>query len=159
MATGETEIVMKKIMSYNDANDFGYVSAGDVAKLADLTSELLASSYNKSQYLTVCLDNLLFAAPIKVKDEVHVKASINCVRKTSMEIGIKIEVTNHKTNKTSHVTSMYAVLVAVDSNLKPIPIPQLKLKTAIQKKRFEDANKRMDKRLELKKAQKSKYRF
>jgi len=156
MAKGETEIVMKKIMSYNDANDFGYVSAGDVAKLADLTSELLASSYHKSQYLTVCLDNLVFKTPIKVKDEVHVKASINCVRKTSMEIGIKIEMTNHKTQKTSHVTSMYAVLISVDENLKPQPIPQLKIKTAVQKRRFEDASKRMDKRLELKKAKASK---
>jgi acyl-CoA hydrolase len=151
MATGETEIVMKKIMSYNDANDFGFVSAGDVAKLADMTAELLAASYYKSLYLTVCLDNLVFKQPIRVKDEVHVKANINYVRKTSMEVGIKIEVTNHKNNKTSHVTSMYAVLVAVDTNLLPQPIPQLKIKNATQERRFEEAVKRMEKRIELKK--------
>lgn len=155
MATGETEIVMKKIMSYNDANDFGYVSAGDVAKLADLTAELLATSYFKAQYLTVCLDNLYFRKSIKVKDEVLVKASINCVNKTSMEVGIKIEVTDHSNQKTHHVTSMYAVLVAVDEDLKPKQIPQLKIRTSAQKKRFEEANERMKKRLDIKKEKKN----
>jgi acyl-CoA hydrolase len=142
---------MKKIMTYNDANDHGYVSGGDIAKLADLTSELLATSYFKSQYLTACLDNISFSRPIKVKDEVLVKASINCVRKTSMEIGIRIEVTDHINKKTEHVTSMYAVLVAVDENIKPKQIPQMKIRTSIQKKRFEEANHRMDNRIEQKK--------
>jgi acyl-CoA hydrolase len=147
---GDTESVMRKIMTYNDANDFGFVSGGDVAKLADITSELLATSYFKSQFLTVWIDNLYFKKAIRVKDEVTVKASINCVRKTSMEIGIRIEVTSNDSKKTEHVTSLYAVLVAVDNDINPRPIPPLKVRTGVQKRRHEEGLKRMDERLKIK---------
>ena len=151
MATPDTEIVMKKIMTYNDANDFGMVSAGDVAKLADLTAELLAASYHKARYLTVCLDNLVFFRPVKVRDEVIVKASINCVKNSSMEIGLRIEVSDQGKKKPEHVTSMYATLVSVDEGLKPKSIPQVKPKNPLQKRRYDEGLERMARRSELKK--------
>lgn len=149
MAAGkrETEIVMKKTMTYSDANEFGMIAAGDVIKIGDLTASLLASSYSKHRYVTVHIDPMSFQRPIELRDIVIVKASINYVRSTSMEVGVRVEVQSAKTRKVDHVTSTYVVLVALDDNNKTVKLPPLTASSKDQKRRFEEGKKRMDERV------------
>ncbi len=142
-----TEIVMKKIMTYTDANEYGLISAGDVAKIADLTAELLASSYSKRNVVTAHIDPMSFKQHIRVNDKLIIKSSINYVKNTSMEIGVRVEVERNNSTNTEHVTSAYLVLVAVDDKMNPVAIPALSPKSAEQNRRFEEGNMRMEERI------------
>ncbi len=149
MSNGESDsIVMKKTMTRSEANELGLIAAGDVAKIADLTASLLASSFSKKPIVTVCIDQMFFSRPVRVGEVLVTKASINCVKTSSMEVGVRMEIENFKTGTTEHVSSIYMVLVAVDKNFKPAKLPPLKLKTPEQKRRFKEAMERFETRLE-----------
>ncbi|MBP7582923.1 MAG: hypothetical protein KBA61_02735 [Spirochaetes bacterium] len=141
-----SEIVMKKTLTYSDANEFGYVAAGDVARIAELTAVLLSKSFCNRRVVTACIDQMLFKRPLRVGDKLVIRANINYVQKSSMEIGVRIEVENKKTAKSEHVTTAYMVLVAMDENMKPVQLPPIEPASSEQKRRFEAGRKRMEQR-------------
>ncbi len=142
-----SEIVMKKTLTYSDANEFGYVAAGDVTRIAELTAALLSKSFCNRRVVTACIDQMIFKRPLRVGDKLVIRANINYVQKSSMEMGVRIEVEDKKTGKSEHVTTVYMVLVALDENMKPIQLPPLEPASAEQKRRFEAGRKRMEQRI------------
>ncbi len=150
-AKRDTEIIMKKTMTYSDANEFGMIAAGDVIKLGDLTASLVASGYSKNRFATVHIDPMSFRKPIELRDIVIVKASINYVRNSSMEVGVRVEVQSHRTKRIDHVTTTYVVLVALDDSNKPVHLPPLTVATKEQKTRFDEGKKRMEERIKARK--------
>ncbi len=144
-----SEIVMKKTLTFSDANEFGFVAAGDVTRIAELTAVLLCRSFSQKRMVTACIDQMFFRRPLKVKDRLVIKANINYVQKSSMEIGVRIEVENVKTGKSDHVTTVYMVLVALGPDGKPATLPPLEPASSEQERRFEAGRKRMEERTAL----------
>ena len=144
-----SEIVMKKTLTFSDANEFGFVAAGDVSRIAELTAVLLCRSFSQKRMVTACIDQMFFKKPLRVKDRLVIRANINYVQNTSMEVGVRIEVENVKTGKSDHVTSVYMVLVALGPDGKPTALSSLEPASPEQKRRFEAGRKRMEQRISL----------
>ena len=91
-----------------------------------------------------------FLHPVRVGELLIIKASVNWVGRTSMEVGVKVLAENLFTGET-HVTGRaYLTFVAVDQNGKPIPAPKLIPETNDEKRRYEQAQIRRKIRLEHK---------
>lgn len=65
-----------------------------------------------------------------------------------MEVGVRVETENLLTGVRRHTNSCYLTFVAVDRNGRPVPVPQLKPETGEEKRRYEAARRRRERRLQ-----------
>ena len=63
-----------------------------------------------------------------------------------MEIGVKVMAENYKHKGLRHILSAYFTFVAVDEERNPIEVPQVIPETAIEKRRYKEAEARRQRR-------------
>ena len=134
-------------MMPNDANVAGYVQGGALLSLVDKAAYACAARHSESYCVTASVDRVDFRSPIKVGHLVTLKASVNYVGTTSMEVGIKVLGVDPLTGKEQHTNSCYVTMVAVDAKGRPKPVPQLIPETAEEKRRYRQAEARRMERL------------
>lgn len=115
----------------------------------DIAAAIAATRHCQTNVVTASIDALHFLAPAKLGDIVTIKASVNFVGKTSMEIGVRVDSENPKLAETRHTASAYLTFVALDSHGVPTPAPEITLKTADEKRRYEHAKLRRAARIQL----------
>ena len=144
----ETSVVLVQKMTPQDANLAGNVHGGVIMRLIDDAAYVVATRHCRCNTVTASIDRMDFHNPIYVGDLVSLKASLNLVGKTSMEIGVRVDSENLKTGEISHGVSAYLTYVALDENGKPAPVPPLILETEDDKRRNTEAQLRRRVRLE-----------
>jgi acyl-CoA hydrolase len=97
--------------------------------------------------VTASVDRIDFLHPVHIGDVLFIKASLNLVGKTSMEVGVRVESENPQTGEIRHTASAFLTYVALDKKGKPVKVPPLILETAEDKRRNKDARTRRDSRL------------
>ncbi len=145
-AVRESQVVMSQVMLPGDANPFGNVHGGVIMKLVDTAAGVTATRHVRGQVVTARLDSMSFLEPVYVGDLVTLKASVNDVGKTSLEVGVRVEAENLLTGVVRHVSSAYLVMVALDQQGKPTPVPALIAETETEKRRMAEAKVRRDHR-------------
>ena len=100
--------------------------------------------------MTASIDRLDFHNPVSVGDMVTVRACVNFVGKTSMEVGVRVESENILQGRRLHTASAYLTFVALDSHNRPTAIPPLVLETEDERRRHGAAQIRRANRLKLK---------
>lgn len=131
----ESQVIQARQMMPDDANPWGHVHGGAVMKLVDEAAGSAAMRHARSRVATVAIDYMSFLHPVYVGDLVTVKASVNAVGRTSMEVGVRVEAENMMTGETWHTSSAYVVMVALDESSRPIFVPPLLAETAQQRRR------------------------
>jgi len=142
-----TITVVQQMMD-SDANIAGNVHGGSIMKLVDNTACMVGMRHTGGNAVTASLDRLDFHSPVYVGDILRIKASVNYVGSTSMEIGARIEAEAVLTGEVRHTASAYLTFVSLDPNGKPRHIPQVICETATQHERFAAALDRKKKRSE-----------
>ncbi len=128
----------------------GNVNGGFILNLIDNVAGMTAARHVQGRVVTASIDQVSFHEPIKVGELIILKASVNRVFRTSLEVGVRVEAENVYTGNVRHAVSSYLTFVALDEHGKPTPIKQqLKPVTEAEKRRFEDAAKRRASRLAL----------
>ena len=142
-----SRVTVSQVMQPADANPAGNVHGGTIMKLIDNAAGVVAFRHSRCNSVTASVDQIDFHFPAFIGDLLIIKASLNLVGKTSMEIGARVESENLLTGKTRHIASAYLTFVALDKNLKPVQVPGLILETDKEKKRNADAQARRKARL------------
>lgn len=117
--------------------------------LVDIAAALAAMRHARCSVVTASIDHMNFLYPIHIGELVLMKASVNRVFTTSMEVGVKVLVENLRTGKIRHTSSAYLTFVAIDEEGKKIPLPQVIPKTEQEIRRFHKAGERRKIRLEM----------
>ncbi len=143
----ESRVIVSQVMQPADANPAGNVHGGTIMKLIDNAAGVVAFRHSRCNSVTASVDQINFHYPAFIGDLLTIKACLNLVGKTSMEIGARVESENLLTGKTRHIGSAYLTFVSLDDNLKPIVIPGLIFETDKEKKRNQDAQARRKIRL------------
>ncbi|NJB67727.1 uncharacterized protein (TIGR00369 family) [Desulfobaculum xiamenense] len=143
----ESRISMSQLMLPQDANPAGNVHGGVVMKLIDTTGGVVAMRHVRGNVVTASIDRLDFLTPVFVGDLVHVRASLNLVGSSSMEVGVRVETENIHTGELRHAVSAYLTYVALDENGKPMTAPALISETAEDLRRRDEAEQRRKVRL------------
>ena len=73
----------------NDANPLGNILGGTVMHLVDIAGAIAAHRHSDSHVVTVAVDHMDFRSPIQVGEIIILKASVNRVFRTSMEVGVR----------------------------------------------------------------------
>jgi acyl-CoA hydrolase len=141
---------MALVMMPQDANPAGNVHGGNIMKLIDTAAGVVAGRHARRNTVTASIDSLEFHSPVFVGDLLFLKASVNMVGNTSMEIGVRAEAENPLTGEVRHTASAYLTFVALDDSGRPTPVPGLIPETEEEKRRNRQAFIRKQARLELK---------
>ncbi|GAB4219627.1 MAG TPA: acyl-CoA thioesterase [Spirochaetota bacterium] len=143
----ESTITIVQQMTHQDANLAGNVHGGTIMKLIDNTGGIVASRHAGCLVVTASIDRLDFHSPVYVGDLLRLKASVNYVGTTSMEVGVRVEAENFITGEVRHTASAYLTFVALDEHGKPKNVPPLQPETEDEKRRYQEAEIRRKKRL------------
>lgn len=144
----ESSLISTRWMFPSDANPAGNVFGGAIVRYIDEIAAAVAHRHARSNVVIASMDRMDYHHPVKVGDLLTLKASVNYVGNTSMEIGVRVESENPISGETLHAASAYTIMVALDKNGNPIRVPRLLLETKDEKRRFAEAEMRRKRRLE-----------
>ena len=147
----ESRVEMAQVMFPMDANMAGNVHGGTIMKLIDTAAGIAALRHCRTNVVTASMDQLDFHEPVFMGELLILRASINYVGSTSMEIGIRVDAEDLKEGKVRHTNSAYVTMVSLDENRKPAPAPKIVPETKDEKRRFEEGRIRAQRRKELRK--------
>lgn len=134
-----------------DTNIYGNLFGGKLVEWMDRTAAIVAVRHSRKNVVTANIDNLSFLSPIRLGDIVLMKAWINYVGRTSMEVQVDVYNEGRTSGKLILACRAYITYVAIDENGKPTPVPGLSIKTEEEKLRYQQAVERKNQRLRLKK--------
>ena len=137
---------MTELILPNDTNTLGNLLGGRLLHFIDLVGAMAAYRHARTHVVTASMDHIDFIAPVHVGDLLILKSTLNRAFRTSMEVGVKVWVENAIAGTSRHVASAYLTFVAIDSQGRRVPIPQLAPESEDDKRRYEDAGRRREHR-------------
>lgn len=147
-----SKVIMTQLVLPSHINALGSIFGGQVMAWIDIAAAVCAQRHSNQDVVTASIDRLDFVAPVYKGWVVNLKASVNYTSRTSMEVGVRVDAENPKTNETFHTASAYLTFVALGNDGRPTQIPALKPETEEEKRRFAAAGVRREHRVQVKKA-------
>lgn len=141
-------VVMTEMVLPTHTNSFGSIFGGVIMSWIDIAAAISAQRFCKKPVVTAAIDDLHFIAPVYKGWVVNLKACVNYVSKTSMEVGVRVDAENPIAGKSYHTASAYLTFVALDEQGKPTLIPPVLPDSDAQQRRYKEAEQRRTWRLE-----------
>lgn len=141
---------MTEIVLPAQTNPLGKLLGGHVMHLVDMAGALAAHRHSNCYVVTASVDYIDFRNSVNLGEIVNLKSQVNRIFHTSMEVGVEVFSENALTGERKHTTTAYVTFVAIDEHTrKPKLVPPLILKTAEERRRYEEAAERRETRLAL----------
>ena len=142
-----SQVVMTQLVLPSHTNALETIFGGVIMSWIDICGAIAAQRHSQKEVVTASIDKLNFVAPVKKGWVVNLKASVNFVSRTSMEVGIRVDAENPKTGEVFHTASAYTTFVAIGGNGRAVEVPPLILETDVDRRRHEAARQRRESRL------------
>lgn len=139
----DSSVEMREMVMPNHTNPQNTVFGGTVMSWIDVAAAMVAARHCGRPVVTAHIDDIDFIAPIKMGYHVLIQASLNYVGRTSMIVGVKVTSENPYTGESRTTTKAYLTFVALDDLGRPVEVPPLAPMTEDEKRRFENAKKRV----------------
>jgi len=145
----ESRMETRYIVMPQHANDYGILFGGALVAWIDMLAAMVAQKHCECEAVTVSIDRISFLEPILVGNHVVLRASVNYVGSSSMEIGVQVMRENPYTGESVRATTAYLTFVGIDQAKKPTPIPKITPQSPDEVRRYENAKLRVESRKEL----------
>ena len=147
LSVKNSQVEMTQLVLPNDTNQLGNLLGGQLMHWIDLAGAIAAARHSRRVCVTASVDELNFIHPIKQGEVVILRASVNRVFRTSMEVGVKVLSENLLTGKVQHANTAYLTFVSIDDSGQPVASPPLRPEGDEEQRRHEDALRRREERL------------
>ena len=137
-----SEVEMTELVLPNDTNQLGNLLGGRLMHWIDIAAAIAASRHTGRVCVTASVDELNFHHPVRQGEVVVLRAAVNRVYTTSLEVGVRVSAENTVTGDRTHTNTAYLTFVAIDERGKPVPVQPVKPVTAEEQRRFADAGRR-----------------
>jgi acyl-CoA hydrolase len=151
------ECVMTQIVLPGDSNSHGTAFGGRILQWIDLAAAVASMRHCRTRVVTASMDEVDFLAPIRVGMVVELRARVNAVFRSSMEVGVRIESEDPLTGERTHALSAYLTFVSQDAEGRPMALRPLPAVSPEERRREQEALRRRAVRLE--RAQRKRARF
>jgi acyl-CoA hydrolase len=145
----ESAVETRYLLMPSQANPHGTAFGGAIVAWIDMVAAMVAQRHCGKEVVTAGIDSLVFKEPIRIGDQVVLKASINYVGHSSMEVGVQVSREDPYGGNRVIATTAHLTFVALDENKKPTDVPPILPETEEEKKRYENAKLRVKARKEL----------
>ncbi|WP_114390683.1 acyl-CoA thioesterase [Notoacmeibacter marinus] len=106
-----------------DANAAGDIFGGWVMSQMDLAAGIRAAERAGGRVVTKAVREMAFEKPVKIGDTVAVYTEVVAVGRTSMTLSVEAWAQRYHTHEQERVTSAEFVMVALDAEGRPTPVP------------------------------------
>lgn len=130
------------------ANPQGTAFGGAIVGWIDMTAAMAAQRHCGCEVVTAGIDSLVFRHPIRIGDHVILKAVVNYVSRSSLEVAVQVIREDPYSGQQVVATTAHLTLVALDESKRPTSAPPLLPQTPEEKQRFENARLRVQARKE-----------
>jgi acyl-CoA thioesterase YciA len=117
------ELVLRMVAMPADTNPAGDIFGGWIMSLMDLAAGVAAAARAKGRTATAAVSHLSFLLPVKVGDVVCVYTEVIRVGRSSMSLAVEAWALPRALGERHKVTAAEFVMVAVDAQGKPRPVP------------------------------------
>lgn len=117
------ELVLRTLAMPADTNAAGDIFGGWVMAQMDLACGIRAAERAKGRVVTVAVEKMVFAKPMKVGDTLSIYAETVRVGRTSMTLRLQAWAQRYLSDVMEKVTEGDFIMVALDGAGKPTPIP------------------------------------
>lgn len=143
----ESSVTISHYLMPEDANVAGNVHGGVLMKHIDNAAGMVAARHARCNAVTASIDRLDFHNPAFIGNLLTLKASLNMVGRTSMEIGVRAEAEDILTGQRRHIASAYLTYVALGEDGLPKEVPPIILESQDEIRRNREAGARRKVRL------------
>ena len=141
VAYSRTEQV--QILTMDAINGYNRLFGGKLMEWIDIVAGVVARRHCNRNVTTAAVDSLQFRAPAHANDTVLLSGYITYAGRTSMEVCVRTYVENLDGTRTQ-INKAILVMVALDENERPTPVPRVIPETETEKKEYLQAQKRAE---------------
>lgn len=120
-------------------NNGGTLHGGELFKMIDDIGGMAAMRHAGAEVVTASVNWLNFISPVLPGELVVLKSSVQAVGRTSLEVGVRVEVEDAVKGLRRHGATCYLTYVAVDGEGRPQAVPPLVVETDLERERMERA--------------------
>lgn len=124
----------------------GAMFGGIMMQWIDVCAAVAAMRQAGGSVVTASIDRLDFMTPVHVGEVVVLRAQVNYVARTSMEVGCRVETEDMRTQTRRYTTKAYLTFVALEGG-RPRPLPPLVLASDDDRRRHREGERRRHERL------------
>ena len=151
----DSAVEMTQLVLPNNANNRGAAFGGQIMAWIEIAAAVCAARHANGGVVTASVDAVDFVRPIKQGHVVVLKARVNHVGRSSLEIGVRVEGEVFGGGR-YHATTAYTTFVALNEYGRPRPVAPLLLETSEDERRHAEAQIRADLRKDRRAARKAK---
>ncbi len=144
----ETEVITTQLVLPNDTNQLGNLLGGTLMHWIDIVAAIAAQRATGRVCVTASVDELNFHLPIRLGDVVTLRAAVNRVFRTSLEIGVLVTAQTLDGTPARRANNAYLTFVALDDAGRPVAVQQVIPESGEEQRRFADALRRRELRLQ-----------
>lgn len=130
-----------QILTQANLNGYNRLFGGQMMSWMDIVAAVVARRHSNCNVTTVRVDDLVFKAAAYANDTLTLTGRLCYVGRTSMEIRVRVYV-EELSGKRKMINEAYFIMVALDENERPTPVPGLLLETEEEKAEWAQALKR-----------------
>lgn len=145
----DSAVETRYLIMPHQANPQGTAFGGVIVAWIDMVAAMTAQRHCGKEVVTAGIDSLVFKEPMRIGDHVVLKAAVNYVSRSSMEVGVRVTREDPYSGEQVTATTAYLTFVALDNNKKPTAAPPIVPETDEEKRRYENAALRVRARKEL----------
>ena len=117
-----------------DTNSYGTLFGGRLLSLMDKAAGIVASKFAHREFVTISIDTLKFKRPAHKGDLIEITAKVVYTSTHTAACRVVAKRMSKSEWESSEICSGYFFMVAIDSQMKPIPIPQFEPENEDEKK-------------------------
>jgi len=144
----ESAVETRYLVMPQQANPQGTAFGGAIVGWIDMVAAMAGQRHCGKEVVTAGIDTLVFRHPVRIGDHVILKAAVNYVSRSSMEVGVRVIREDPYTAEQIVATTAHLTLVALDENKRPTPVPPLLPQTQDERRRYDEARLRVQARKE-----------
>ena len=145
---GESAVETRYLVMPQQANPQGTAFGGAIVSWIDMVAAMAGQRHCGCEVVTAQIDTLVFRHPVHIGDQVVLRAAVNYVGRSSMEVGVQVIREDPYSGKQTLATTAHLTLVALNSKQKPTAVPPLEPQTPDEKRRYDAARLRVRERKE-----------
>lgn len=117
------ELTLRTLAMPGDANAAGDIFGGWVMAQMDLSCGIRAAERARGRVVTAAVKEMAFALPVKIGDTLCIYTDVVKVGRTSMTLKVEAWAQRYLSHLMEKVTDAIFVMVALDENGRPKPVP------------------------------------
>lgn len=142
-----SRVEMTQLVLPPDTNQHGTIFGGRILQWIDIAGAISAQRHGRLKVVTASMDEMHFLVPIKLAEVVVLRACVNFVHRTSMEVGVRVEREVPSTGERFHAATAYLTFVCLDDLGRPTLAPPLQVESEDERRRQREAEMRRAQRL------------